>query len=101
MKVDPFDDSKEETKKFDVVPDWLEPYDDSKEETKNFDVISGWLDLLSHTCKKLITEFYMNKSSWKIIAENENYSNAKSARNQKSKCMEVLKAKVKGKGFNL
>ena len=77
-----------------TIEDLIEP-------TDNFEEVSGWLDELSETCKTLINEFYYNKKSWDKIASEHGYKNARSASNQKYKCLESLKDKITLKRYGM
>lgn len=46
-------------------------------------------------CAPLLLKFYWDKLSWEKIAQELNYSNANSAKTQKNKCMNKLKASYK------
>lgn len=46
-------------------------------------------------CAPLLLKFYWDKLSWEEIAQELNYSNANSAKTQKNKCMNKLKASYK------
>lgn len=46
-------------------------------------------------CAPLLLKFYWDKLSWEQIAQELNYSNANSAKTQKNKCMNKLKASYK------
>jgi len=64
---------------------------DTLEAPDNYEVISKWLGELSGKCKVLIHEFYTKRENWETIAANLGYKDAKTARQQKYKCMERLK----------
>lgn len=70
--------------------------EDPLEMPDNFEPISKWLGELSGKCKVLIYEFYKTKrENWETIAANLGYKDAKTARQQKYKCMERLKVNLK------
>jgi RNA polymerase sigma factor (sigma-70 family) len=49
---------------------------------------------LGDQCKKLLELFYYERLSWHQIAKSIGYSDAASARNQKYKCLEMIRRKV-------
>lgn len=81
--------------------DKIHPMIDPLEPTDNFDVISGWIDELSDVCINLINEFYYKSRNWDSIASDYGYKNARSASNQKYKCLEILRIKLDAKRYNL
>lgn len=61
----------------------------------NYESIAQVIDSLSDSCKTLLECYYYRKMSWAEIAKYLGYSNAGSARNQKYKCVERIKSRIK------
>ncbi|MGL4596918.1 MAG: RNA polymerase sigma factor [Bacteroidia bacterium] len=76
----------------------VEPFDDTTDlDAKNeqHEVLRRSLDMLGNSCKKLLLLFYFFQKSMEEIAEDLNYTNADTAKTQKYKCLQRLKALYK------
>jgi RNA polymerase sigma factor (sigma-70 family) len=76
----------------------VEVYDDATAfDAKNEShvVLRRSLDMLGNSCKKLLLLFYFFQKSMEEIADDLNYTNADTAKTQKYKCLQRLKALYK------
>lgn len=75
---------------FDIIEDVK---NDSFEEIK-FEKLN-LVNELGEKCQEILKQFYYQKLSMQIIAENLKYTNAENVKVQKYKCIEQLKKKIK------
>lgn len=61
----------------------------------HFDQIVTIIDELGDTCKQLLEKFYFENQNWDEISASMGYSSTAVARNQKYKCLEQLRRKVR------
>ncbi len=76
----------------------VEPFDDASDveaKSEQHAVLRQSLDMLGNSCKKLLLLFYFFQKSMEEIADDLNYTNADTAKTQKYKCLQRLKALYK------
>ena len=75
------------------IKDWYDEFNDVGEERiKLLEDKLNKLKEMGGNCYELLTRFWYKKESFKIIANEMGYNNAKTAKHQKSRCQRKLKS---------
>lgn len=74
------------------LEDELDDIDDVIAHEERIETIRKTLDKMGKPCAPLLKLFYWEKLSWEVIADQLGYNNADTAKTQKYKCIQKLKA---------